>query len=331
MADTSTYSIFKLTFTPYMQGLASITPAQLEKAIDFLFQKIDSNIQYETGAGVQVKADKETVKAEGLHLAYIRIQRESQVWLSEEDTHAQKAAQDYPYINVLFDARHDDAIFVAIQHNKRFATPEVSSRGLKEYFNKVFAQAGNDDEDLQLTVDLQPMRLAKYFWSRLKSYSSNHQDLVKDLFWRVQNPCEQPICNGQSEAYIAMRYIAKTRDAIKAVNSNINFGFDENNEADIQSAERAFGEFVAAAIQNGYQVEAHMFSGKKFSSSQIEAATYALNDNVVGDEEEDSELPALSIQDQMKRMGEWFDMIYKEMKEIETINEQDGRERKIKS
>lgn len=77
---------------------------------------------------------------------------------------------------------------------------------------------------------------------------------IKDMYLRVKNPDMAPVFEQNDEAWIAMRYIAKTRKAISASESGVNFGYKDGHCADIDVAERLFGRFVNVALQNSFEI-----------------------------------------------------------------------------
>lgn len=129
-----------------------------------------------------------------------------------------------------------------------------------------------------------------------------------------------PVFEQNDEAWIAMRYIAKTRKAISASESGVNFGYDEDHQADIDVAERTFGRFVNVALQNSFEVCAKFKNGKVLSSSQVEAARYPLPGYIVGEMEEGSVKPLPPQDLRMGKLQEWFEKIYQDMKDIEEID-----------
>lgn len=317
-----TYSIYKLTFAPYMKGLVpgKLSKAKLKKLVSCVFDAINSNIHYETGSHKPVQPDETAVKDSQKWLAYTKVERESLIPLNEEVTHIKKTDNDYPFINILFDCSHDDAIFIAIQKNDRFAAPEVTRKGLASYFNQVFIDKAKDDPDFQYTISIEPMLLAKHFWSRLRMACSQDGGDIKDMYLRVKNPDMAPVFEQNDEAWIAMRYIAKTRQAISASESGVNFGYKDGHCADIDMAERLFGRFVNVALQNSFEICVKLKNGKVLSSSQVEAACYTLPGYIVGEMDEGSEMPLPPQDVRMGKLQEWFEKIYQDMKDIEEID-----------
>ena len=317
-----TYSIYKLTFAPYMEGLipGKLSKAKLKKLVSCVFDAINSDIHYETGCHKPVQPDETAVKDSQKWLAYTKVERESLIPLNEDITHVKKTDNDYPFINILFDCSREDAIFIAIQKNDRFAAPEVSRKGLVSYFNQVFIAKAEEDPDFQYTISIEPMLLAKHFWSRLRMACSQEGGDIKDMYLRVKNPDMEPVFKQDDEAWHAMYYIAKLRKAISASESGVNFGYDEGRCADIDVAERIFGRFVNVALQNSFEVCAKFKNGKVLSSSQVEAARYPLPGYIVGEMEEGSVKPLPPQDLRMGKLQEWFEKIYQDMKDIEEID-----------
>ena len=164
------------------------------------------------------------------------------------------------------------------------------------------------------------MLLAKHFWSRLRMACSQDGGDIKDMYLRVKNPDMAPVFEQNDEAWIAMRYIAKTRQAISASESGVNFGYKDGHCADIDMAERLFGRFVNVALQNSFEICVKLKNGKVLSSSQVEAACYTLPGYIVGEMDEGSEMPLPPQDVRMGKLKEWFEKIYQDMKDIEEID-----------
>lgn len=74
-----TYSIYKLTFAPYMEELipGKLSKAKLKKLVSCVFDAINSDIHYETGSHKPVQPDETAVKDSQKWLAYTKVERES--------------------------------------------------------------------------------------------------------------------------------------------------------------------------------------------------------------------------------------------------------------
>ena len=81
-----TYSIYKLTFAPYMEGLipGKLSKAKLKKLVSCVFDAINSDIHYETGSHKPVQPDETAVKDSQKWLAYTKVERESLIPLNGE-------------------------------------------------------------------------------------------------------------------------------------------------------------------------------------------------------------------------------------------------------
>lgn len=331
--ELSSYSIYQLTFSSYLKGFGSVVPKEkLSKLADFIFENINGKITYQTGSKEDVQSDPVNRMVKFNHIACTRIQRHAFATLTENGTHQKNdKIDDYPCINVLFDCRTPDVILIAVQKNARFATPEITQRGLQSYFESIFQEKVKEDNDFCFNILIEPMRLARDFWGRLGMQCQKEDDKIKNLSLRVKNPDRLSLEETRDMEWMAMKAIARLRKRLGSKDSDVNFGFDDEHCIEVKTAEQNLGKYVAAAMQDGFEVCAMMHSGRTFSSSSVEAANYMLGKEVVGDYDNvEEEITDAMVKAQTKKLAEWFDKIHKDYADIQEMNNIYAKERTIK-
>lgn len=307
-----------------------VSKEKLSKLADFIFENINGKITYQTGGKEDVQSDPVNRMVKFNHIACTRIQRHAIVPLTENGTHKADKTDDYPCINVLFDCRTPDVIFIAVQKNARFATPEITQKGLQSYFDSVFQEKGKEDADYLCNIQVEPMRLARDFWGRLGMQCQKEDDKIKNLSLKVKNPERLSLGETNDMEWMAMKAIATLRARLGSKDSDVNFGFDDSHCIEVKTAELNLGKYVAAAMQDGFEVYATMRSGRTYSSSSVEAANYNLDKEVVADYDENEEITDSMVKAQIKKLAEWFDKIHKDYADIQEMNNIYAKERTIK-
>lgn len=318
----SNYDIYKLSFVPFMGSQAKPMPKkELQRYIDFIYESIGGEIKFATQNEVEVMADKETVKFKKRKLAYTRIQKKKEVHLTEKDTHAVKTEEDYPCINVLFDCSRIDVIFIAIQRKDKFGdTKKIAQKGFQQYFD---SKLGDWEEasPAEYMVRIEPMHLSKVFWSKIMMLCKNNDDISR-LSLVIKDVKKEPLMETtEPKEQIIASYIAEMRDDMGSSDSEMSFGFNGNQQADIAAAERSFSRFANFALRNSFEVVAKMKSGKKMSSSAQTPASYQLEKCIVGDSASEDESISPSAQEQ--GLADWFANIYKDLTEIQKVDGND--------
>lgn len=326
--EQSSYDIYKLSFVPFMSNENPMSKDRLQRYIDFIYESIGGEIKYSTPKSGEVVADKETVKFTNHKLAYTRMQKKSNVRLTEKDTHVAITEEDYPSINVLFDCSRLDVIFIAIQRKDKFGkTTEQARKGLQQYFDR---KLGNWEEksSAEYNVKIEPMHLSKVFWNKVAMYCRNNNEISR-LYLVFKDVKKEPFmeANEPREMLVAS-YIAEMREDMSSSDCNLSFGFDSNQQADIIAAERSFTKITNYALRNTFEVIAKMKSGVRLSSSKQSPASYLLGKDIVGDSSSDDKSVLATEQEQ--GLVAWFDNIYKDLTEIQKVDASNAKQRSEK-
>lgn len=321
-ATTGKFFIFRLTFSSYMEGLNDkVSDDEKILAAKQLLACIDVNMTFPDGKSIPVEADPPNRLDDG-KIVYTRISRESLETLNAKSTHKEEKVKNYPYFNVVFDFRHPtDYILVAIEHkSKAFANIDFVRQGLERYFKQSIR-----DYD----VNLRSASLSHRFWRRIEQKCAGNAAQLKSLSVEIPdvNSAFPLDVNDEEQAFLSS-FLLMIRGA---GGDDAHFGFgakDDGKCLEVGRVKENWGRVVRLACQNGYVIKARLDNGMEVSSAVDAPAVYEMDKRMVGDGNEEADEQKMTLQEQKRRLEEWFDKIYTELKDIEKEEQQNGKNKR---
>lgn len=322
VTKSGNFHIFRLTFNSYLEEMnGKVSDDEKLLAAKQLFECINEKMTFPDGKSIPVESDPPD-RFDGC-IVYTRISRESQETLNDKGhSHKEKKVKDYPYFNVVFDFRNPtDYILVAIERkSKAFANVDFVRQGLEHYFNECITD---------YEVKLRAASLSRRFWHRVEQKCSSNATKLKSVAFEIPDvKCEFPLDVSAEEQTFLSTFLLMTRGA-GADDANFGFGAKEEGKClELNRVRESFGKVAHLACQNGYVIKAKLDNGMEVSSAVDAPAVYRMDKAIVGEGSEDADGGTMPRQEQERKLKEWFDKIYTDLKDIEKEEKNDGKSKR---
>lgn len=318
-AKYGNFHIFRLTFSSYLEGLdGKVTDGEKLLAAQHLFECVGEKMTFPDGNSTLVESDPPD--RFGGNIVYTRISRETQETLNDKgSSHKEKKVKDYPYFNVVFDFRHPaDYILVAIERKSRaFANIDFVRQGLERYFK----QCVKDND-----VNLRAASLSRRFWHRVEQKCADSNTQLKSVAVEIPDVNSTfPLDVSDEEQAFLSSFLLMTKGAGAG---DAHFGFGANEEGkylEVNRVRESWGKVVHLACQNGYVIKAKLGDGMVVSSAADAPAVYRMDKRILDDGSEETDEERMPLPERERRLTEWFDKIYAELKNIEQEEQNDGK------